>query len=169
MNPDNQNDSDCTLPEMGGCTLAREARGDCEHFVGLPGKSIPGQHDGPDDTVDVYGKPNGWCWSCWKSHQIVALRKERDELIACIHRSSGDINQLEADLANVRIERQQYKELWQKEQAKCAAMRHVAEFGWTVIANASNGDWTKETVEWRDAAARFRAMWHNVLSSDSVK
>lgn len=58
----------------GGCALAGYGRGDCEHALGLPGKSIPGQHDGPDDTVDVYGKPNGWCWSCWKSHQIQELR-----------------------------------------------------------------------------------------------
>lgn len=96
-----------TEPEMGGCTFAGPGRGDCEHFIGLPGKSIPGLHDGPDDTVDVYGKPNGWCWSCWKSHQIRNLR---------------------ADLANVRSERQQYKELWQKEEAKCAEMRKALWF-----------------------------------------
>ena len=62
--------------ENGGCTLAGSGRGDCDHFIGLPGKSIPGVHDGPDDTVDVYGKPNGWCWSCWKDHEIRELRKE---------------------------------------------------------------------------------------------
>ncbi len=59
----------------GGCTFAMSEGGDCEHAIGLPGKSIPGQHDGPDNTVDEYGKPNGWCWSCWKSHQIDELRK----------------------------------------------------------------------------------------------
>jgi hypothetical protein len=37
-------------------------------------------HDGPDDTVDVYGKPNGWCWSCWKSHQLRDLRAENERL-----------------------------------------------------------------------------------------
>jgi hypothetical protein len=64
--------------EGGGCTLAGPGRGDCEHFIGLPGKSMPGQHDGPDDTVDVYGKPNGWCWRCWLTHQhdgLVAAAK----------------------------------------------------------------------------------------------
>jgi hypothetical protein len=58
----------------GGCQLAGPGRGDCEHFVGLPGRSVPNMHDGPDDTVDVYGKPNGWCWSCWKSNQLAELR-----------------------------------------------------------------------------------------------
>ena len=55
--------------EDGGCILAGPGRGDCSHFIGLPGENIPGQHDGPD-TEDVYGKPNGWCWSCWKSQMI---------------------------------------------------------------------------------------------------
>lgn len=59
-----------------GCTYADSGRGDCDHFLGLPGKSIPGQHDGPDDTVDEYGKPNGWCWSCWKSYQIEVQRDQ---------------------------------------------------------------------------------------------
>lgn len=58
-----------------GCAFAGPGRGDCFNFLGLPGKSIPNQHDGPDDTVDVYGKPNGWCWSCWKAEQITRLEK----------------------------------------------------------------------------------------------
>lgn len=57
------------------CLLARPGRGDCEHFIGLPGQSIPGQHDGPD-TEDAYGKPNGWCWFCWNSYQLDRKQKE---------------------------------------------------------------------------------------------
>lgn len=45
------------LESTGCCEFAVPGRGDCEHFVGLPGRSIPGEHDGPDDTVDAYGKP----------------------------------------------------------------------------------------------------------------
>lgn len=56
--------------EQGICLYAGPGRGDCEHFIGLPGKTIAGQHDGPDSTVDAYGKPNGWCWSCWRSYQL---------------------------------------------------------------------------------------------------
>ena len=58
------------------CQLAGPGRGDCEHFIGLPGISIPGQHDGPDDTKDCYDKPNGWCWNCWRSYQLDKLKKE---------------------------------------------------------------------------------------------
>lgn len=64
----------------GGCTLSGPGRGDCEHEIGLPGKSIPGQHDGEDDTVDVYGKPNEWCWSCWKSYRISMLEQKIERI-----------------------------------------------------------------------------------------
>lgn len=60
----------------GGCTLSGVGRGDCSNSVGLPGKSIPGEHDGPDDTVDYTGRPNGWCQRCWDDHQISALRAD---------------------------------------------------------------------------------------------
>lgn len=67
----------------GGCMRPGLPRlGDCENYLGLPGVSLPGQHDGPDDTVEVYGKPNGWCWSCWRLYQIGELRKEVQALEA---------------------------------------------------------------------------------------
>lgn len=46
-----------------------ERPGDCEHAVGLPGESRKVDHDGAT-TENVYGKPNGWCWYCWKSYQV---------------------------------------------------------------------------------------------------
>ncbi len=48
-----------------GCLHAGPHRGDCAHYIGIPGLSMPGIHDGPDDTVDEYGRPNGWCEVCW--------------------------------------------------------------------------------------------------------
>lgn len=66
----------CSGPENVWCRFAGPGRGDCEHFVGLPGKSIPGQHDGLDDTVDVYGIPNGWCEYCWISHKLKLAEQE---------------------------------------------------------------------------------------------
>ena len=77
----NQKISMRELEDMGGgCLFSGPGRGDCAHFVGLPGKSIPGQHDGPDDSVDCYGKPNGWCWSCWKDNHISQLKAQIDDL-----------------------------------------------------------------------------------------
>jgi hypothetical protein len=78
------------LEDGGSCSYAGPSRGDCEHFVGLPGKSIPNQHDGKDDTVDCYGKPNGWCWQCWKSYQhqqyenrIKELEEALEKILLC--------------------------------------------------------------------------------------
>lgn len=31
-----------------------------------------------------------------------------------------------------------------------------AEWGWTIIANASGGDWGKESKDWQEAAAKYR-------------
>ena len=74
------------LPDHVWCRFSGPGRGDCAHFIGLPGKSIPGQHDGPDDTVDVYGIPNGWCEYCWKSHQLEQAEnriEKLSELLEC--------------------------------------------------------------------------------------
>lgn len=68
-------------PDAAHCSFAGPGRGDCEHFIGLPGKSIPGQHDDSDDTVDVYGKPNEWCWFCWHSLQIDRLQVANAALV----------------------------------------------------------------------------------------
>lgn len=36
---------------------------------------------------------------------------------------------------------------------------------WVVIANVSEGDWTKQTEEWQEAAKRWRdEVWHPALS-----
>jgi len=53
--------------ESGGCT--RASHGNCETHVGL--SSLPLSKD----SVDNYGKPKGWCWSCWKDCQIAQLQK----------------------------------------------------------------------------------------------
>ena len=74
------------------CLLAGPGRGDCFNYVGLPGHSIPGQHDGDDDTVDVYGKPNGWCWHCWHTH-------ERSELQRQLREANRQVEQLQVQIA----------------------------------------------------------------------
>jgi hypothetical protein len=36
---------------------------------------------------------------------------------------------------------------------------------WTIIANVSGGDWTKQTPEWQEAAVRWRdEMFHPTLA-----
>ena len=77
--------------EGGGCTLAGPGRGDCEHYVGLQ-----------DGAVDAYGKPNGWCWSCWKSRRIAELAKFHAELHVEHGKAKIRIGELECKLAVAR-------------------------------------------------------------------
>jgi hypothetical protein len=39
----------------------------------------------------------------------------------------------------------------------------LLELAWGIIANASGGDWTKETAEWQEAAAKWRDKYWRVL------
>jgi hypothetical protein len=91
------------LKHDGSCRYAGPGRGDCFNFVGLPGHSVPGQHDGDDDTVDHYGKPNGWCWHCWLMHQRDGLSRQlreaedlaeqlRTQLAGCLTAAEGATN-----------------------------------------------------------------------------
>ena len=84
------------LQHEGTCRYAGPGRGDCENFVGLPGHSIPGQHDGLDDTVDHYGKPNGWCWHCWLMHQ-------RDDYSRHLRVANEEVEQLRVQLAGCGV------------------------------------------------------------------
>lgn len=46
-----------------------------------------------------------------------------------------------------------------------ARLKDCAEYGWTIIANASGGNWDRETKDWQEAAARFRAQYYACLDS----
>ena len=37
---------------------------------------------------------------------------------------------------------------------------------WVLLANVSEGDWTKQTPQWQAAAARWRDRWFAALSTD---
>ena len=41
----------------------------------------------------------------------------------------------------------------------------LLEEAWGIIANAGGGDWTKESPEWQEAAARWREKYHKTLPS----
>jgi hypothetical protein len=44
----------------------------------------------------------------------------------------------------------------------------LLETAWGIIANAGGGDWTRETPDWQDAAARWRDRYHATLVPDSL-
>lgn len=39
----------------------------------------------------------------------------------------------------------------------------LAYLAWVVIANVSEGDWSKQTPEWQEAAANWRDKYHGML------
>jgi hypothetical protein len=47
-------------------------------------------------------------------------------------------------------------------------MSDAAEMLWVVLANVSGGDWTQQTIEWQEAAARWRDYYFSVLKRSSV-
>ena len=45
----------------------------------------------------------------------------------------------------------------------------AAEMLWVVIANVSEGDWTKQTKEWQEAAAKWRDYYFKVRTDISAQ
>jgi uncharacterized protein YoxC len=48
--------------------------------------------------------------------------------------------------------------------ASPVALRDHLEWAWGIIANASNGDWTKQSDEWNGAAIKWRDKYHDLIS-----
>jgi hypothetical protein len=52
-------------------------------------------------------------------------------------------------------------------EAECGRLQTVdrfdAEMAWGIIANVSGGDWTRQSDEWREAAARWRDQYFAAL------
>jgi len=42
---------------------------------------------------------------------------------------------------------------------------HLMYWAWTIIANAGEGDWTRESDAWQKAAHDWRERWHLYLST----
>jgi hypothetical protein len=47
-------------------------------------------------------------------------------------------------------------------------MEDAAEMLWVVLANVSGGDWTKQSTEWQEAAARWRDNYFAALKAKSA-
>lgn len=64
----------------------------------------------------------------------------------------------------MRIYHSQEVELADKALHHDSAATEACEIAWGIIANAGGGDWTTQTPEWQDAAARWRdEHWHPLL------
>lgn len=45
----------------------------------------------------------------------------------------------------------------------------AAEMLWVVLANVSGSDWSKQTPEWQDAAAKWRNHYFDVVAKQRVE
>lgn len=52
---------------------------------------------------------------------------------------------------------------------KVDSYHNLIELAWGIIANAGSGDWTKETLDWQQAAIRWRESYHAMLNQDLAK
>lgn len=41
---------------------------------------------------------------------------------------------------------------------------NLAYYGWTIIANAYDGDWNSAPEEWREAARKWRTHYHSLIA-----
>ena len=49
-------------------------------------------------------------------------------------------------------------------QLRLRSICDAAEMLWIVLANVSGGDWTQQSQEWQDAAARYRAKYFAAMN-----
>lgn len=57
----------------------------------------------------------------------------------------------------------------QFERQNTERMRDAAEFLWVVLANVSEGDWSKQSEEWRRAAERARDDFHTLCKTLNMR
>ena len=51
------------------------------------------------------------------------------------------------------------------EDCRVTGVTDLEEFAWALIANAGEGNWTRERKDWQEAAARWRDQYHAKLAA----
>jgi len=54
------------------------------------------------------------------------------------------------------------KKITKEEVALVTTLEDAAEMLWIVLANVSEGDWTKQSEEWQEAAIRWRDKYFEI-------
>jgi hypothetical protein len=88
--------------------------------------------------------------------------------LAALNRLSAALERAERERDESEMRR--HTDLSELRDSLRAAERALAEwadatnYAWTIICNVSEGDWTKQTEQWQEAAARFREQYHALLA-----
>lgn len=53
--------------------------------------------------------------------------------------------------------------------AEFKELSDAAEMLWVVLANVSGSDWTKQTLEWQESAAKWRDNYFSVIRNGSTE
>lgn len=100
--------------------------------------------------------------------ELLESWKERAEKAeAELQKAAALINTSRNEAAVSSVTCGQMRKELERVQAAAAEMRDAAEMLWTVVANVSGGDWTKQSAEWQTAAARWRDAYHKALANDA--
>ena len=91
-----------------------------------------------------------------------SVRRTRDDLLAAANRFAF-CECGECDLAAAQENHD--TAIFTALAAERAQHADLLEYAWTIICNAGGGDWTKESIEWQGAAARFREQYHPPLAT----
>lgn len=100
---------------------------------------------------------------CSFSADILAFRASLEALRAELEAAKSDPHALA--IGNALIIAQQRAA---QAEAGAITMNDAAEMLWVMLANVSGGDWTKQTAEWQDGAAKWRNHYF-VARTDALK
>lgn len=60
---------------------------------------------------------------------------------------------------------EQEAEFQRNKAATIGELRELLEYAWTIICNAGEGSWERESADWQMAAAKFRDEYHATLAA----
>jgi len=91
--------------------------------------------------------------------ELIALQEENEENRKTIDRLHNLCVSAESRAVS------KYKEERDQLLATVEGLKHAGELLWTVIANVNEGNWDKQSYDWRVAAARWRDNYFNTIKS----
>lgn len=64
------------------------------------------------------------------------------------------------DVENIKRRRDEAYRFSARMEKRAEKAEDLCYTAWTILANVSEGDWTRQTQEWQDAVVRWRYEWH---------
>ena len=94
---------------------------------------------------------------------------EHGRLVRALEDAERRVGQLYAALDTDAEQQRIYAEQLAEAQQQVARLRDAAEMLWVVLANVSGGDWSLQSAEWQEVAARWRDEYFAALAATRPK